>query len=130
MGFHGSPSHIELSGNLGVVATLQEQVDDLLFAGTQPNSLFLHFIHLVLGIARPGERGGAFHIVIASRLPFFATNDRFLLKPIFHRHLQADSLLRDSKPRPEPGRNVAISHSAVADSASKHAWTLSTIQLL
>jgi hypothetical protein len=42
MSFHGSPSHFQLTGNLGVVAALQKQFDDLLFARTEPNSLLLH----------------------------------------------------------------------------------------
>jgi len=42
MSFHGSPRHLELSGNFGVVATLQEQLDNLLFAWTEPNSLLHH----------------------------------------------------------------------------------------
>jgi hypothetical protein len=42
MRFHGSPRHLELSGNLSVVTTLQKQLDDLLFAWAQPNRLFVH----------------------------------------------------------------------------------------
>ena len=38
----GSPGHVQLAGNLGVVATLQEQFDDLTLARTQSNGLFLH----------------------------------------------------------------------------------------
>ena len=44
MSFHGSPRHLELAGNLSVVTALQKQLDDLLFARSQPNSLFLHRI--------------------------------------------------------------------------------------
>jgi hypothetical protein len=32
MSFHGSASHFQLFGDLGVVAALQKQLDDLLFA--------------------------------------------------------------------------------------------------
>jgi hypothetical protein len=32
MSLHGSSRHFELAGNLGVVAALQKQFDDLLFA--------------------------------------------------------------------------------------------------
>jgi hypothetical protein len=32
VGFHSSARHLELTGNLGIVAALQEQFDDLLFA--------------------------------------------------------------------------------------------------
>src|ERR1700686_1644221 len=42
MSFHGSPRHFQLSCNFRVVTTLQKQLDDLLFAWTQPNSLFVH----------------------------------------------------------------------------------------
>jgi hypothetical protein len=42
MRFHGSPRHMELAGDLGVVTTLQKQLDNLLFARTEPNSLLLH----------------------------------------------------------------------------------------
>jgi len=44
MSFYGSPRHFELTGNFGVVATLQKQFNNLLFAGTEPNSLLLHSI--------------------------------------------------------------------------------------
>jgi hypothetical protein len=32
MSLHGSARHFELRGNLGVIAALQKQFDDLLFA--------------------------------------------------------------------------------------------------
>jgi hypothetical protein len=48
MGFHSSPRHLELSGNLGVITTLQKQFYDLLFARTQPNSLLHHPIPLFI----------------------------------------------------------------------------------
>jgi hypothetical protein len=54
MSFHGAPRHLQLTGNLGVVTTLQKQFDDLLFARTEPNSLLLHPIPL-FGIALPPE---------------------------------------------------------------------------
>jgi hypothetical protein len=34
MCFHGSPGHIELAGNFGVIATLQQQFNNLPFART------------------------------------------------------------------------------------------------
>jgi hypothetical protein len=46
MSLHGTPSHVELAGDFGIVATLQKQVDNLLFARPQPNSLVLHHIPL------------------------------------------------------------------------------------
>jgi hypothetical protein len=46
MSFHGSPCHLQLVGNLGVVTALEKQFDNLLFARTEPNSLFFHPIPL------------------------------------------------------------------------------------
>jgi hypothetical protein len=42
VGLYCSTSHFELAGNLGVIASLQQQFDDLLFARTEPNDLLLH----------------------------------------------------------------------------------------
>jgi hypothetical protein len=42
MGLDGSPSHLELAGNFVVVATLQKQLDDLLFSMAQTDGLFAH----------------------------------------------------------------------------------------
>jgi len=42
MSFHGSPRHVELARDFGVIASLQQQFDNLLFARTEPNSLLLH----------------------------------------------------------------------------------------
>ena len=42
----GAPRHFELVCNLCVVATLQQQIRDLLFPRTQPNRLLLHIILL------------------------------------------------------------------------------------
>jgi hypothetical protein len=43
MRLHRAPGHVELSGNLRIVATLKQQFGDLLFARTQPNRAFVHF---------------------------------------------------------------------------------------
>jgi len=40
--FYGAPSHLELAGNLGVVATLQKQFYDLLLARTETNCHIVH----------------------------------------------------------------------------------------
>jgi hypothetical protein len=73
MRFHGSPCHVELSGDFGVVAALQQQFDNLLFARTEPNSLLLHpNLPLISWIAlRPAKLAGGciFPIVIAPTLP-------------------------------------------------------------
>jgi hypothetical protein len=53
MSLHGSPRHLELHCNFGVVTTLQQQFDDLLFARAQPNSLLLHPISPFFGMASP-----------------------------------------------------------------------------
>src|ERR1700730_1599657 len=42
MSLYGSPRHFQLTCNFRVITTLQKQLDDLLFAWAQPNSLFLH----------------------------------------------------------------------------------------
>jgi len=44
MSLHSAPRHLKLSRYFGVVAPLQQQVDNLLFARTEPNSLLFHFI--------------------------------------------------------------------------------------
>jgi hypothetical protein len=46
MSLYGTSSHMELAGDFGIVATLQQQVDNLLFARPQPNSRVLHYIPL------------------------------------------------------------------------------------
>jgi hypothetical protein len=56
MGFHGSPGHLQLTCNFGIVTALQKQLDDLLFAWAQPNSLLLHrfpLFFLALNRVRP-----------------------------------------------------------------------------
>jgi hypothetical protein len=40
--FHRSPRHFQFRRNFCVVAPLQKQFDNLLFARTKPNSLILH----------------------------------------------------------------------------------------
>jgi hypothetical protein len=47
MSFHGSACHFELAGNFGVVTALQEQFDDLLFAGPQANGRIPHVASLL-----------------------------------------------------------------------------------
>jgi hypothetical protein len=37
MSFHGAAGHLQLTGNLGVVTPLQQQLHDLLFARSKPN---------------------------------------------------------------------------------------------
>ena len=72
MSLHGTPSHVELAGDLGIVASLQKQFDNLLFARPQPNSLVLHQIPL-FGFSVspwPDEQHGSFINLIASGLPF------------------------------------------------------------
>jgi hypothetical protein len=77
MSFHGSPGHFQLTCNFGVVTALQKQLDDLLFAWAQPNSLFLHRSPLFFGIAPPTPRKSAALNVsnsIASTLPYSVGN--------------------------------------------------------
>jgi hypothetical protein len=42
MSFHGAPGHFELAGNFRVVTALQQQLDNLLFAWTEPNDRLFH----------------------------------------------------------------------------------------
>jgi hypothetical protein len=53
MSFHSTPRHLQLGGYLGVVASLQKQLDDLLFARTEPNSLLLHLILPLVKLPHP-----------------------------------------------------------------------------
>lgn len=70
MSLHRAPCHVELGSYFGIITTLQKQVDDLLFARTEPNSVLLHCYPPRFGMyPRPGERGGTFNFVIASALP-------------------------------------------------------------
>jgi hypothetical protein len=59
MSLHGTPRHIELAGDFGIVATLQQQFDNLLFARPQPNSLILHQIPLLMVLVFPVAHGAA-----------------------------------------------------------------------
>jgi hypothetical protein len=53
MSFHSTPRHLQLICYFGVVTPLQKQVDDLLFAWTEPNSLLLHFSLPLLRLPSP-----------------------------------------------------------------------------
>jgi len=97
MSFHGTPCHIELAGDFGVIASLQQQVYDLLFARTEPNSLLFHSILPFFGFAAP-EKGArlissshSIHVAISG------ANARENRKTIFHRHLQPKRMLRKSE---------------------------------
>ena len=80
MSFHSTPCHIELGGNFGVIASLQEQVYDLLFARTEPNSLLFHPILPFFGFASPEEVRGLFLFLIASTLPTAELKHRLAAK--------------------------------------------------
>jgi len=69
MSLHGAPRHVELGGDLGVVASLQQQVYDLLFARTEPNSLVLHPI-LPFFLSCLPHQAVTISISVASTLPF------------------------------------------------------------
>jgi hypothetical protein len=56
MSFHSTPRHLKLAGYFGVVAPLQKQLDDLLFARTEPNSLLLHLILPLVKLRHPTGR--------------------------------------------------------------------------
>ncbi len=61
MSFNGSPCHLQLACNFCIIATLQKQLDNLLFAWAQPNRLFLHrfppFSSSNINFARIWHRG-------------------------------------------------------------------------
>ena len=42
MGLYCAPGHLELPGNLRIVATLKQQFRNLLLTRTQPNGALLH----------------------------------------------------------------------------------------
>jgi hypothetical protein len=42
MSLYSAPRHLQLACNLGVIAALQKQLYNLLFARTEPNGLLLH----------------------------------------------------------------------------------------
>ncbi len=48
MSFDGSARHVELTGDFGIVAPLQQQLHNLLFAWPEPNALFHHYYPLGL----------------------------------------------------------------------------------
>jgi hypothetical protein len=48
MRLDGSPRHVQLLGDFGVVAALQKQLNNLLLARSQPNGLVSHPIPLYL----------------------------------------------------------------------------------
>ena len=66
MSFHGTPRHVELGGDLGVVASLQQQVYDLLFARTEPNSLLLHPILPLFEFCLTGQVQGCNYLHFCS----------------------------------------------------------------
>ena len=74
MSFHGTPCHVELGSDFGVIASLQEQVYDLLFARTEPNSLLFHPILPFFWICLTDEVRGlitkshSIHVAIVSRI--------------------------------------------------------------
>ena len=70
MSFYGSPRHIELAGYFGVVTSLQQQFNDLLFAWTEPNSLLFHPILPFFDLPHLVGARLFFPISIASTLPF------------------------------------------------------------
>jgi hypothetical protein len=58
MSLDSSPRHLELTGDFGVVTTLQKQLYNLLFARTEPNGLLHHpnplFLIVRLCLSRHG----------------------------------------------------------------------------
>ena len=73
MSLHGTPRHVELAGDFGIVATLQKQFDNLLFARPQPNSLILHQVPLFVSfiVSRGPMSARKFPNLIASSVAIF-----------------------------------------------------------
>ena len=69
MSLYSSPRHIELGGDLGVVAALQKQFNDLLLSRTEPNGLLLHHVHLFGPKFSLDRRGLARAYPVAYALP-------------------------------------------------------------
>ena len=73
MGFYRPPRHFELLGDLGVIAPLEKQLDNLLFARTQPDSLLLHhfphFPYSLHHLRLDSAHGGIFPKLIAPAMP-------------------------------------------------------------
>jgi hypothetical protein len=59
---YGSARHVELAGNFGIVAALQKEFDDLLFARSQPNGLLRHLCPLVLDLPPALKTGAAWDV--------------------------------------------------------------------
>jgi hypothetical protein len=59
MRFYGSARHIQLAGDFGVVAALQEQFHNLLLARAEPNGLFPHHSPCFLASSPSPEMGSA-----------------------------------------------------------------------
>jgi hypothetical protein len=61
---HRSARHFELTGNLGIVTALQEQLDNLLLPRPKPNGLLRHLypLGLIRQHAKTLVEPGCFHI--------------------------------------------------------------------
>jgi hypothetical protein len=47
MSFYGPSSHLELTGNFGIVTALQKKLDDLLLARAKSDRVLFHQIPLI-----------------------------------------------------------------------------------
>jgi hypothetical protein len=75
MCFYRSARHVQLTRDFGVVAPLQKQLDDLLFARAEPNGLFPHQFPHILASPPPQDFGAAncsrFHSIHNATLRHF-----------------------------------------------------------
>jgi hypothetical protein len=46
IGLDGALGHVQLTGDFGVVTSLEKQIDDLLFPASQPAELLVHALYL------------------------------------------------------------------------------------
>ena len=114
MSLHGSPCHVELAGDFGIVTALQEQVDNLLFARPQPNSLVLHYfpLCLILGLPWPVEHHGVFPNFIASTLPMRSAEANLPRRWLFTGTCKQTGELRNLK-RIAPEFGIAVDFAAL-----------------
>jgi hypothetical protein len=77
---HGSPRHLELAGNLGVVTTLQQQFNDLLLPRTEPNGLLLHAILPFFDFASARAGGWLNFLAISSSTRIATSRQKLALR--------------------------------------------------
>jgi hypothetical protein len=57
IGLDGAFGHVQLTGDFGVVTSLEKQIDDLLFPASQPAELLVHALYLAATQGMPPRPG-------------------------------------------------------------------------